>query len=956
MAKFKRTKYSKSKSIEKQELGVLEKLFNDSNLLTKLTGGDDDFPAIDGYLHLLNKEREMTGHTLHVQVKPVKYKTKGAPFSICKSELLAYAYESSTPVLLIGVDKDKEIGYWAYLSPELSANFFNQPDDKKTSSITFNSRNIIKKDGPNYVEEWRRICLHHRNESNDRIMSQLVRKRKKESIEKQISPASLETFSDLIFYRTNTGEYPFFDYALSLSPEVCRRDENAKLRYMEILERIYYHRTADVLKILFDLSLDKTNAVADKAKKILLEISKYNFHILNSLGYGPHRLLVDAIAKFILRSGKHVRSLAREMLQNILSSSFEGTSNPDNITITFHRGPLEPTRYLQKIRKDAVNLLFTLFEAAETTGERVEILSAIFHGLHSPDYGFANDESHKDYLAMINKEASDVIRLYKKLAFTSVGILSDKYPVIYEIEHQMVWLKTWKREVKGLNTFIASLRTTKSDYSFYRVIFGEAHDINPDEEYEAARKKKEEDIKSYLDQITLKNIEEWHARLARVATFSNDLKDHRDNWKFNHFRDFLARIGKHKPDIADQLLSSIFDTKDALYLLAGNILFGLRQSSISLWDKYVKRIEKDGSEELTKAILTSFEFHPVAEVKAEIRSKDMKLLVMITRQTNGFSFLKGKQDRLFLYQCMRSALYVYHADPKQCRALIVELFESHPKEASLFFDQMSFALWKNANWLTLEDWDKDELDALGNALVDVERLDHNEEQVLLQVGQRDFNLLISVFDKRLERASKEKTDFSIDPPRFSRYDALPHDFSNQELGEFIRSHQKYKDVLNRWIGNITDEYTSERIELSKLIQFIDGPVLGTAIQELITTGKKENIKKILALFPLMEAPDYKLCFQIIEATDDKEILSHVSGKMRNLGVMSGSYGDDLYGNGLKVVKERLEREGLTHTSQKVKDFSTQMIRDLERDIEVSSEQNRKRLEEEKKEFEESHLD
>lgn len=953
MMHFKRPKYSKNKSIEKREISVLEGLLNEADLATKFTAGDDDFPAIDGYIHLLNKKRELIGQMLQVQIKPVRYTKGGIPSSTGKMELLAHAYESSTPVLVIGIDMKKGVAYWAYLSPELVKSILEGLGGKKTTQIIFPKKNLVSKGNTEYADEWKRICLHHRNESNDKIMTRLIRKRKKESVAKQISMVSLESLGDLVFYRTNVGDYPFFDYALSLAKEVSPRDADAKLRYMEILERIYYYRAAEVLKILFDLALDENEKVADKAKKVLLEVAKYNIHILNTLGYGPHRLLADAMQGFITRGDKRVKHLSIEILQNILASSFEGTSHPDHITITFHRGPLQPTPYLQKIRRDATKLLFALFDTAETTAERVEVLSAIFHSFHAPDHSFADEDAQKQYFAMVNKEAADAMKRYKKITFSSAHAVSEEYPVVYEIEHQMAWLKTWKRDVVGLDALLASLRSTKSDYAFYRVVFGEPHDISPDEGFEAGRQKKEEDIKKYFDGITTENADEWYRRLTKVATFALDLKDTKDVWKFNHFRDFLVRIGKHKPDIADRMLNSIFDSRDALYPLAGNFLFGLRQSSIPLWDKYVGRIEKEQSKELTETILTSFEFHPNAEVKDKLRAKDIELLSKIVRREDGFSFLKRKEDRPFLYSCIRAALYVYQADPKRCRALIVELLKARATEAALFFDQMSFALWDGAKWLTLEDWQKPDLEALAGTLIEVQRFDHNEEQVLLRLGQQDFDLMISILDRRLEREAKDKTDFLVDPPHFSHYDAIPHHFSNQELSEFIRQHQKYKDVLLRWINTITDEYTLGRLDLSRLINFIGGPALRTVIHDLIASGKKTSIKKVVALFPLMEPPDFQLCFQIIDATNDKEILDSVSGKMRNMGVMSGAYGDDLYGNGLKRVKELLESEGLTHPSQKVKDFSAKMIDGLEKDIKDSMEQNKKRLEEEKKESEES---
>lgn len=52
-------KYSRAKRIEKQEVGILETLLNAHPLLTQLTKGDDDFPLIDGYIHLLKEQDEV---------------------------------------------------------------------------------------------------------------------------------------------------------------------------------------------------------------------------------------------------------------------------------------------------------------------------------------------------------------------------------------------------------------------------------------------------------------------------------------------------------------------------------------------------------------------------------------------------------------------------------------------------------------------------------------------------------------------------------------------------------------------------------------------------------------------------------------------------------------------------------------------------------------------------------
>src|SRR3989344_6721324 len=111
-------KHTRAKRKEKQEIAVLNLLLNSNPLRTELTGGEDDVPLIDGYVHLLGEQDEVGGNMLKVQVKPLKANKDGTFSATCSTDLLSHAHSSSLPVLLIAVDVESQTAYWMYLSPE----------------------------------------------------------------------------------------------------------------------------------------------------------------------------------------------------------------------------------------------------------------------------------------------------------------------------------------------------------------------------------------------------------------------------------------------------------------------------------------------------------------------------------------------------------------------------------------------------------------------------------------------------------------------------------------------------------------------------------------------------------------------------------------------------------------------------------------------------------------------
>lgn len=928
---LKKAIFPKSQSTENQENAALTKILGDT-VLPQITGGSDNFPNIDGYIHLLEENRAVSGQSLQIQIKPLLTNQTG-PYATCRPTLLAHAQDSTAPVLLIGVNPKDDTAYWIYLSPEYVNDYVDGKESvpEETVTVYFPKKNKIKVGDTEFAKDWKKVCNYHRNKFNDKIISRYVRTLGKGAVRQRINPERLETLQHLAFYRTNDGKHPFLDLIFTIASEIEQGDVNIKSSYIDVLKQIVYQKTEQVIPILYSFLKDE-KSVREKAKKILLEISKYNIHVLNNIGYGPQRVVLDSLSKLLEAKDEFQQNLAVEILEDILEPSFEGTSNPSLNTLTIHHGPLSVTPYLEKIRRDAIDSLLAVVEQDENLTRRVKALKGLSRAFHMPDWPFGSKEAEDNFRSMLDKESKYLVGKYKKLVLDQKDQPIDMYPLVYEIERQMALLKVWKRNIPEAERLLNILRATKNDYSFYRLFAGDELDLRIEEGYDVVQKSKEQQIVKSVDSVTDKNIEAWYKRLQKVASF----KGHTDDWRLNTFRDFLARIAVQKPNLANKLLSKTFKEKGSLYGFAGSLIFGLRRSSLALWDKYVAEVQKDKSTELTVQILQSFEMRDRNDIN--VRPEDIILISEIAEATNKFSFLP-KDNLPLRYQIMRCLTYVSVAEPKTFRRLLLNQMISYPSKDQTFFDQIGTAV--HFKWINLSEWSAEELKELADFLVKSPNLDYNHEQVLHQIGEIDFDLMMSVYDRRINREAKLPG---------GRYTAIPSHFS-ADISSFVASHPKYPKTLKAWISKVNDRRDLYAMDLGKFVYTIGGDALTKALEELITAGGDINLKRVLALFPLIETPDFEICFKIVAATDTQDIWCTVGGRMRSTGVLSGTYGDNLFGNALRSLKQRLEQELRATQNPRVKKFCEQEISNLEVDIERSDKDHEKELREDIEEFE-----
>lgn len=932
-------KHSKNKRKEKQEIAILNLLLNSNPLRTELTSGEDDVPLIDGYVHLLGENDEVGGSMLKVQIKPLKTNKDGSVTATCGIDLLDHAHSSSLPVLLVGVDVESQTAYWTYLSPE-SVKILHEAQvaaGKQSSTIRFHKNHIIKKDVDAYIAEWKRICGHHRNMSNDRLAARYKRRIRKSLItaNEDTLLERIRTFHDLVHYRTNKGEYPLVEVVLEMARTIGGASATVKIAYIELLQRLMHDKTTEVLDAITKLATDENEEVRKKAGEALKNAAKYNYHVLNAIGYGPYRLMVDFIASHDVPT-----DIAHEMFRNLLGADFDGTSETAMYTLTFHRGTLDATPYLKKIRRDVIELLLKRYESEKDAGEKKKIVETIGHATYKTDAFSTNDDFITRSVEMVEADTAFVVKAYEKIIFPE-GKMTALYPVVYEVESQVSLLATRQNKITGVEELLQRIRGDMGDYRLFSLLAGDEMRLRHDVEWQDGEKQKRKELDEIFNAITEDNAEDWFKRIAAVARFGGSV----DDWLLHTLREFLMRLGEEKPAVAEIFIRHAFKDKDGLYPFVRTLLWGLRKSSLKQWDVHVQYIIDNALSDQVAGVLLSLHADQGADlvlIPEKIREQDIDLVLEVAERRGRFAFLQSEAvDRSVQYQTVRTLVFLSGKD-KRLRSALVEKIKNIPSGMEVFYgDQLSFAV-HGKRWIDLAEWDVDELDHLADMLVRVKGLGHDELQVIHALGTVNPDLVMSVFERRIKH------------PYGNGYDSIPFHF-DQGVAELIRNNPRSKDIVQRWVQEFDPEEDSlVGYHLGEFFEHVGGTVLREALSELIATKKKENIMRVLDMLPRSEQPDLSLCLEIVAATNDEDILSMIDSRMRHTGGGSGAAGENIFGREMRNGAERIKQAMAQSKDPKVIKFCEKVLANLAQDIARSDQDHERRMREERQEYEDEH--
>ena len=693
---------------------------------------------------------------------------------------------------------------------------------------------------------------------------------------------------------------------------------------LEILDHVKYTEIPGVFNLLVELWHDPDNKINNKVREVLGSLAKYNLYVLRheKIGYALQRIVLNAILEWNqqekIENIEAIKIIARELLQ----PSFEGTTSDwDKSTISF--GPLEPTPYLRKIRRDTISLLIYLYDQIRDLKARIGLLEILEQASFFPDRGKYGNK----VVTMITDDVKHLANVYERMVFGKQNRLIVDAPIVQEVDRQLIWFN--KNHMDRIPKITGLLDRIERDefYDLYRALVGDTLRLarTGKRSWQEAEEERNKKIDSELQKIGKLSVGKWTEKLNSIAKY----KDVVDEWKFQVFENFLTRIAQEKSDLAEMILADTLKNNSPLATFIGAFLLGFRQANnLTAWDKYVKKAIIRRNTSLIRDVSNSF--FGCKDLRS-VREEDIELLSQIIRKEKPFDFLRKARKNVLLnlnFSLIRILVKIYQGHKNQIETLIRTLIErdKNNEYLDMYVNRLGFAAYGKE--MDLSEWSDENIKFILGKLVELRNLNDEAQLLLLAIAENNFPSALEIFIGRIRRDKMTQRIWISS----SRYVAIPYHFNN-ELRKYISNNHQYPKIAEKWIKQMTKTRSSTyNIELARFLQGVDGSVFRDILLEVIGKGGRGNLDKAVALFWGSASADFDICFQIIKKTDDTGIWNDVRGLMRKTGVVAGEYGiAEAYRRKMEKIKE-YRVEGNEKEKERAEKFRNTMIKNLSESV------------------------
>lgn len=910
---------------ENVSIGVLKILLNTYGLKERLTQGYDNFPGIDGYIHLPDSGGQSTGQIIQVQVKTLIRRKSGKVCSQFHPSLLDYSLKSTTPVLLIGVDNEAQEAYWLYLSPEY-VNYYlenKKPLPKETVTFNFDHKNLLTKTTTDFPKKLKDISRHHLNRQNDTLLAEEYRKQ----LTSRALPSQLlervKTLQALFSYRTHSGERPLIEPALSLLGRVREHPQLTRLNResVELLKSMMYFEMAESFNHLVYFSKHSDSQVAKDAFEQIKNLTNYNLFVLQSSGYPPYNQILEEVSSWPKKEMLENLEVVLQVLENIVSVNVEATSW-DKMTMTMHRASVTAVPYYKKMRVKAIGILSQMLGWQLPTDQKIKILHILGGIFYGPETGLPNGKAGEDFEKMIKQHTKIVTDIFEDISLTKTRKVKGDLPIIYEIESKISLLRRNGKATKKVIALQEKLRTDNGAYGVFRLMFGHSFDLEHHNDMRVEDDVVNTAIDNLYQTIDTTTIEQWYEKLTAIATF----RDIDDRWKFNPLRSFLTRIATEKPDIAHIFLKKALEDNGPLLYFSGAILNGLVISDPNKWLWTVKKLVGLKDLEVLISILTSLENAPDKE-KA-LSTYNRKLIEDVAKSKGRFAYLDKPEPNIGVrFQLFRVLLHFSEADPSWAREMIIEQIQKYPNYIDSYLSQIAHEV--HFNRFSLRKWNKKQLKVIVDALATKQHIDHHDMEAIQHIANIDYDLAMGIFYSRFH--SKDLW-----------LNASPRHIE-EGFRKFVTEHKRYLPTITKWVSEMKHDHSRYDLALNSFLTEFRGEAYEKLIAKIIKGGKKKDLELAIELMPNYQPPDVDVCMKIISKTDDKEVWSSVMGLLFNLGGLSGTYGDNLRGDALRRKLNDVQSAVGRNENKRTKEFLKLFTKTVKRQIKQEDEEHEKRM-------------
>ena len=622
-----------------------------------------------------------------------------------------------------------------------------------------------------------------------------------------------------------------------------RSHDNLIEKSIELLEKLRYIKQKEVFTLLLKLSKSKNKNIKEKAIKALEMQSKYNFFVLQKVGYQPQIFLLKRIERYEKKGLLTNFESISTILKQIITPSFEGSEMTDYETLTIHRGALNVSKNLKDLRTRAIGILQKLFLLSKTLRQKKKILQILREATQTPLDNYTEDLEN-----LILENTNKIIEFYNEI------IEEADYEILKEIEGQLNdFTKRYPKKLKNIKK-LQSLIAQNTEYSTFKIFVGYDYNFNKNLDWKKSEKDRKQKIQKFVNQISNDNFEEWQNKTLSIINNYNQIKDY---GKYRYFNIFLNELGRQKPQIALKLIENNEDELEEflIHLVAG------------IWKSKSKNIAVEFIED---SINGGKHLSLCTDIFSYVKEIDEKLL------KKAFKKATQQKDVKALNNIIRSIVNNYPSDNRHTK-----LFIDSIKELTSLQDY----LWINNVWYQkdsiVEHLSENDFDVILNNLLLVPNVDYHTEVVLKIIAKEHPLKIINFFEKRVSIQLKKKGE--------DRYDAIPYKF--HELNSTLQDYAKViiPEVL-KWFKKKDLSINLKGGSLLKNIYSFDK--LNDELVRLLNTGKEEDTKIVLSILSIYQGHitlDSKAIQTLIRKCP-KYYDSVISYMSATGGVVSGEYG------------------------------------------------------------------
>jgi len=701
------------------------------------------------------------------------------------------------------------------------------------------------------------------------------------------------------------------------------------LKCIDLLEHIRYIIPDEVLRLAAKLSLHEDSEVKNKALEIAKKFSHYDYNVLKSkIGYSAQRKILDFILEWPNNKQLQYIDFIETTLKELLSSSVEGSEWTKEDTLTMHFGAVHPTDFLKTIRREAIDLTYRLYKAAEDVKLKLRLVNIFDETTRTS----SNVSYGDDVTQMITIDLKYLTDIYRKIVFgEKEEKMTDFLGIVADIEERFYWInKSEKKPIEELEKLRKEILQDEL-YRLFRLLVGDPITYCQEEDWITAEKIRSKEIGQLIESIEKVNLEEWFDKLNKIASQHKIV----DEWKFNPFKGFLRKVSEQKPQIADKLLERVFNHNSPLKYFTGAFLDGFRIGAhFEVWDKYFNEIINTKDITLVTALVSSLNLPRDVNLEKLIREKDIDFLENITKRKGQLSFLKEAEDRVLEYTLFDTLVRNFRRSPKKIEPIIVIEIKGYPEYLNMFFSELSIA--KRRGWINIKELLPETIELLKEKMVELSDIDWRLQQLLLTIGKcYGLKAVLDIFMKRIEKdvERKEKTGWESD----ERYKAIPYRF-NPDLNKFMAEHPDYEKITSGWTAKMTTNWSIYNWHVGNFLQKVEKG-FNKVLNSLIQQGDDENLMKAARVMQSIDSVNFDICLEIIRRTDNEKIIKLVGANMYSTGVVSGEYGiSEAYEKKAEQFKKYLSDE-----SERVRSFTKCMIESFQ----ASAKRERQQANEEK---------